>query len=120
MGTWKIEISGTGCHHNNDPSLDADLAARAFVAGLKGMGHSIRSAGFQLTVIEYPEDGSPPVDRPARKYNLDGTPGEELPPENLLEPKADSKPPSDTPIPETSPLATEPDPADQPLGEETK
>ena len=63
MGTWKIEITGTGCHHNNDPKIDANLAAADFVQKLKEQGHTVRSATFQLTSVEYPSG----IDKPARR-----------------------------------------------------
>ncbi len=45
MGNWNINIQGTGPHHNGKPQ-DADFIANELVAMLRGMGHTITSAGF--------------------------------------------------------------------------
>ncbi len=58
MGNWNINIQGIGCHHNNKPEIDADLAAKEFVKKLKDQGHTITEASFtfgskeQLLIIE--------------------------------------------------------------------
>ncbi|BCM89070.1 hypothetical protein IAD21_00913 [Abditibacteriota bacterium] len=46
MGNWNINIQGLGCHHNNNPEIDADMAAADFVKTLKSQGHTIQSATF--------------------------------------------------------------------------
>lgn len=38
MGVWKITIEGHGCHDNNNPAIDADLAAKDFVIALEKQG----------------------------------------------------------------------------------
>jgi hypothetical protein len=48
MGTWKIEITGTGIHHNGKPE-DADVLARKLVADLQAAGSTVREASFSLT-----------------------------------------------------------------------
>jgi hypothetical protein len=48
MGRWNISITGTGCHHNKNRAIDADLAARDFVDVLKRQGHTIEAAKFDL------------------------------------------------------------------------
>lgn len=49
MGSWRITVEGVGCHHNKNEKIDADLAAREFVAKLKAQGHSLAKAQFALT-----------------------------------------------------------------------
>lgn len=46
MGNWAINIQGIGCHHNENPDIDADLAAAAFFAKLREMGQHVESATF--------------------------------------------------------------------------
>lgn len=46
MGNWNINIQGTGCHHNNDPKIDADKTFQKLVEELKAQGHTIESATF--------------------------------------------------------------------------
>ena len=46
MGNWNINIQGIGSHHNNAPSIDADLMAIEFVAFLRSKGQVISSATF--------------------------------------------------------------------------
>lgn len=48
MGTWRITIDGTGCHHNNKPEIDADLATAAFVKQLQAMGIRVEAARFEM------------------------------------------------------------------------
>lgn len=66
MGTWRITIDGTGCHHNNNPAIDADLAVLEFVYHLKGQGHTISAARFEQRGVYYPDQ----VD-PTAKMNID-------------------------------------------------
>lgn len=46
MGNWNINIQGVGSHHNGNPKIDADLAAKSFVEFLISQGHAIESATF--------------------------------------------------------------------------
>jgi hypothetical protein len=46
MGDWNINIQGTGCHHNQNEKIDADLASVEFVKTLKAQGHTIHDATF--------------------------------------------------------------------------
>jgi hypothetical protein len=39
MGNWTFTLQGTGCHHNRDAAIDADLATKAFVKTLLDQGH---------------------------------------------------------------------------------
>lgn len=48
MGIWKITIEGHGCHDNNNPDIDADIAAKELVEKLKKIGQDITSAKFEL------------------------------------------------------------------------
>lgn len=46
MGNWNINIQGIGCHHNQKPEIDANLAAEDFVRVLQKQGHTIESSTF--------------------------------------------------------------------------
>lgn len=46
MGNWVIHIEGTGCHHNSNPEIDADLLAPKLVKQLKDQGQTIEHATF--------------------------------------------------------------------------
>lgn len=48
MGRWRITIDGVGCHHNGKREMDADLAAKDFVAELKQQGHTLEAARFEM------------------------------------------------------------------------
>jgi hypothetical protein len=46
MGNWSINVQGVGCHHNNNPEIDANEAAKEFVRKLIGQGQTIHVATF--------------------------------------------------------------------------
>lgn len=46
MGNWVLYIEGTGCHHNGNEAIDADLLAPKLVKQLKDQGHTIDRATF--------------------------------------------------------------------------
>lgn len=48
MGNWKIEIKGTGCHHNKNHAGDADRRARDLVDQLIRDNHTVQSAQFSV------------------------------------------------------------------------
>lgn len=52
MGSWVLTIKGVGCHHNDNPEIDANLLAPKLVKQLQDQGHSITEATFQLTGSE--------------------------------------------------------------------
>lgn len=50
MGTWRIVIEGTGCHHNDLAGVvDSNVEAQKLVDALKAGGHSLAVARFELT-----------------------------------------------------------------------
>lgn len=46
MGNWAINIQGIGCHHNENPDIDANFAAAELVERLLKMGQHIEKATF--------------------------------------------------------------------------
>jgi hypothetical protein len=46
MGNWVLTIEGTGCHHNNNEAIDADLLAPKLVKQLQEQGQHIEHATF--------------------------------------------------------------------------
>lgn len=49
MGTYKIEITGAGPHHNGGQPYDADIIARVLVLALKASGHENVKGRLVLT-----------------------------------------------------------------------
>lgn len=54
MGNWNINIQGVGCHHNQNPEIDANLATVEFVKKLKAQGHHIEHATFTFGGSDVP------------------------------------------------------------------
>lgn len=46
MGNWKIIICGTGCHHNKDAKIDANLIGFDLVNALADAGQNLQRAEF--------------------------------------------------------------------------
>lgn len=46
MGNWTLTIEGTGCHHNGNEKIDADLLAPKVVQQFKDQGHTVERATF--------------------------------------------------------------------------
>lgn len=93
MGTWSIEVRGTGSHHNKGGRDDAERLAAQFVQQLRLAGHTVRSATFALTSTASTEHMHIEHAQPGAIEDIGSAPGEYLAAKEMAD-KADAPAPA--------------------------